>query len=397
MPQLCWYFQLHQPYRLRDLSIFDLGSEPSYFGQVEQDANREVFQKVAQKSYVPMLSLLYRLTQTVPEFVFAISGSGVFLEQAAEFAPEVIAWLKKLTATGQMEWLSETYHHSLASLYSPAEFQRQVAAHAQKLDELFQVRPTVFRNTELVYSNDVAELVAELGYQGMLTEAVDRYLNGQPKTTVYQDVSGQLKLLLKHAQLSDDIAFRFSERSWQWYPLTVDRYLEWLEVYPESEVINLFMDFETFGEHQWESTGIFDFFETLIRRFGERDWNSYKTPSQLFAGAKLGSLPTYNVPQPISWADVDRDLTAWVDNAFQRDCLRLVYELEPAILASRDAQLINDWRRLQTSDHFYYMCTKWSADGDVHAYFSPYESPYEAYRRFSIVLADVKRRLSLAT
>lgn len=393
MPQVCFYFQLHQPYRLADFTVFDLGNATTYF-EDNQQVNRQVFTKVATKSYIPMLTLLLNLLAKHPEFTFSLSCSGIFLDQAAAFEPAVITLLQKLVQTGRVELLAETYYHSLASLYSPTEFQHQVDLQLEKIKKLFKVTPTIFRNTELVYSNAIAEQVIAMGFTGMLTEAVPRYLHGRDKTVIYSDISGELPLLLKHAELSDDIAFRFSDKSWHEHPLTVEKYLRWLEVYPADHLINLFMDFETFGEHQWHDTGIFAFFEALVEQFLKGKHNHFVTPSQAITQTTTStSLPTYDVPVPISWADVDRDLTAWIDNAFQQDTISKIYALESAILASKNQTLISDWRKLQTSDHFYYMCTKWSADGDVHAYFSPYDSPFEAYRRFSIVLADLEGRL----
>lgn len=398
MPQVCIYLQLHQPDRLREVSLFEVGaSKPQYFSQGKQDENRTIFRKVAAKSYLPMLGLLLKLVDEEPRFCFALSCSGVFLEQAERYQPEVLRLLQMLAQSGRVEFLTETYYHSLASLYSQAEFERQVRMQYEAVQQLFGVQPKVFRNTELIYSNDVAAQVSTLPFPilGMLTEAVDRYLGRNSKTSVFKSTgTPALQLLLKHAQLSDDVAFRFSDRNWQWYPLTVDRYLEWVQVYGETEVLNLFMDFETFGEHQWKDTGIFDFFTEFVRRFSDKEWNSFTTPQQIFSRiSHTQKLPEYNVPEPISWADVDRDLTAWRENAFQQDTLRLIYSVESKVLESKNKQLLEDWRRLQTSDHFYYMCTKWSADGDVHAYFSPYDSPHEAYRRFSIVLADLVGRM----
>ncbi len=398
MPQICLYLQLHQPDRLRELSLFDVGAIKSqYFSKGKSDDNRKIFQKVAAKSYLPMLRLLNVLTERHAGFSFALSCSGVFLEQAERYEPEVLRLLQQLAKSGQVEFLAETYYHSLASLYSPAEFERQVRQQYVAVQQLFGLRPKVFRNTELIYSNAVAEQVATLPFPiaGMLTEAVDRYLGGRTKTQVFQSTgTPSLPLLLKHAQLSDDVAFRFSDRSWDWYPLTVDRYLDWVQVYGETELLNLFMDFETFGEHQWEDTGIFDFFTQFVARFLDKKWNTFTTPTKVFSQVSRNTtLPVYNVHEPISWADVDRDLTAWRENAFQQDTLRMIYSLESKVLKSKNKKLLSDWRRLQTSDHFYYMCTKWSADGDVHAYFSPYDSPQEAYRRYTIVLADVVGRL----
>ncbi|MBD3279692.1 MAG: alpha-amylase [Candidatus Pacebacteria bacterium] len=426
MPQLCFYLHLHQPYRLKDYNVFAIGNDQSYFADEQNLKNQQVFLKVAHKSYFPMLGLLERLLTQHSGFKFALSISGMFIEQAQLFAPEVLVLLQKLVKTGRVELLAETYYHSLAFLYSNKEFVWQINKHQQLIEELFGVKPRVFRNTELVYYNDLVKQLADFQFQGILTEAVDRYLAGHQRTQLFQSHSQPtLPLLLKHAQLSDDIAFRFSDKSWPWYPLQVEQYLDWIEIYPENELVNLFMDFETFGEHQWADTGIFEFFASFVAKFLQKPWNQFKTPQELFArfwqnhqsaastqsgkrtSAGSGPFqrhqqqsqgyqqnwPVYDVPEPISWADVDRDLTAWRDNQFQYDSLRVLYELEQPVLESGDPQLIQDWRRLQTSDHFYYMCTKWSADGDVHAYFSPYDSPQEAYRRYSIVLADLKERL----
>lgn len=393
MPQICLYFQLHQPYRLGDFSLFELGIGNSYFDSVENH-NKKIFQKVAQKSYIPMLGLLLQLTKVHPNFKFAVSCSGIFLEQAQHYSPQVIELLQALAKTKQVEFLAETYYHSLSCLYSEAEFKTQVNLHVEKIKNLFSLTPTVFRNTELIYSNKIANLVKDLNYEGMLTEAVPRFLGDRSKTRIYQSVGkAALPLLLKHAELSDDIAFRFSDPNWADYPIHADKYFSWLTNYGDDEIINLFMDFETFGEHQWTDTGIFEFFADLVKRISQSSSSVFKTPSELFQKAHK-NLPAYDVPEPISWADIDRDLTAWLANDLQQDSINKLYSIEKQILESQDQKLIEDWRKLQCSDHFYYMCTKWSADGDVHAYFSPYDSPLEAYRKYSIVLADLVGRLN---
>lgn len=386
MPQICFYFQLHQPYRLSDFNVFDLNNNADYFSK----DNKTIFQKVSNKSYRPMLSLLLKLVKRHREFKFSLSCSGVFLEQALEFDREVISLIQELVKTGQVELLAETYYHSLAGLYSRSEFKLQVKKHNDLIKELFDYQPVIFRNSELIYNNYIAEQVETMGYKAILTEAVDRYLHGRDRTRPYQSYTEKpLPLLLKHAPLSDDIAFRFSNKSWPEHPLTVEKYLRWVEIYPEDHLVNLFMDFETFGEHQWEDTGIFLFFESFISEFIMRDYNKFVTPREVVKDLEVDQLPVYDVPEPISWADVDRDLTAWVDNDLQKDTINKVYELERLVLKTANDQLIEKWRRLQTSDNFYYMCTKWSNDGDVHAYFSPFETPFEAYRHFSIVLADL--------
>jgi alpha-amylase len=366
------------------------------------DENKKIFAKVAKKSYVPMLSLIKVLLNKHEDFKCAFSISGVFLEQAQMYEPKVINLLKEVVATGRVELLGETYYHSLASLYSPSEFKIQVLRHTQLLEDLFDYTPQVFRNTELIYSNDIAEQITNLPFSGVLTEAVKRYLWDRPKTkTYFSNTKKKIPVLLKHAELSDDIAFRFSDKNWQMHPLSAQKYLEWVEIYPENEFVNLFMDFETFGEHQWEDTGIFAFWESFVDQFLSHSWNNFITPSdeveltlaELEQTKTIPDWRVYDVPEPISWADVDRDITAWRDNALQKDTLKHIYDMETNITQSGNMKLLDDWRNLQTSDHFYYMCTKWSADGDVHAYFSPYDSPYEAYRRYSIALADVKNRL----
>lgn len=402
MPQLCFYLHLHQPHRLKDVQIFDVGHGDLNYYEGSDHLNKVIFQKVAKKSYIPMLSLIKVLLKRHQNFKCAFSISGVFLEQAAAYEPKVITLLKEIVATERVELIGETYYHSLAALYSESEFSIQVARHTQLLQELFQYTPQVFRNTELIYSNDIAIQIGKLPFKGILTEAVERYLGNRPKTLSYfSNTKQRIPLLLKHAELSDDIAFRFSDKNWPMHPLSAEKYLEWVEIYPEEHTVNLFMDFETFGEHQWEDTGIFKFWEAFVEKFLSHSWNRFVTPLELVEQTESEKYPDgsvedwriYDVPEPISWADVDRDITAWRDNVLQQDTLKKIYEMEQAIIKHKDKKLMEDWRNLQTSDHFYYMCTKWSADGDVHAYFSPYDSPYEAYRRYSIVLADLQYRL----
>jgi len=397
MPQICLYFHLHQPYRLKEMNVFDVGKKrTSYFYSKKDDDNKKIFLKVAEKSYFPMLRLLLKLAKEEKKFKFAISIPGTFIEQCLAFEPEVLNLLKEIHKTGKLEILAETYYHSLAFLYSPKEFYFQIRKHLKIIKKHFGVTPTVFRNTELIYSNYVAELLSKFQFKGILTEAVDRYLDGKSRTQVFaSNTAVKIPLMLKHAKLSDDIAFRFSNKQWPMYPLTVEKYSRWINVFSEEQYVNLFMDFETFGEHHWEDTGIFEFFEEFIKSFLSKKWNKLVSPNQVFSKLtkKISKLPVYDVPEYISWADIDRSITAWRDNALQYDILYKVYSMREKILKSGNKRLIEDWRRLQSSDHYYYMCTKWSEDGDVHSYFSPYESPFEAYRRFSIVLADLEERL----
>lgn len=399
MSQICWYFQIHQPWRLRPYSLFEISQQHDYFATPASldFANQRVLEKVADKSYRPMLRLLADLLKQEPTFRFTLSLSGVSLEQVAAFAPDVLDLLQTVVDTGRVEILGETYYHSLAGLYDPVEFTSQVKQHSQLMDELFSVQPQVFRNTELVYTDRLAQQAQQLGFQAMLAEGADHVLHGRSPTRLYHPPhDSHFPLLLKHYQLSDDVAFRFSERSWVDWPLTAEKYAHWLTApFATDELINLFMDFETFGEHQWAEAGIFDFFRQLIPLLAQHSETQFVTPSQVITSQVPQDI--FSSEQPVSWADVDRDLTAWVGNPLQQDIIRQIYELGPHILASQDEALIEDWRRLQTSDHYYYMCTKWAADGDVHAYFSPYGSPYDAYVNMNNVLGDLKIRLEALT
>ena len=336
---------------------------------------------------------LLELLNKHPEFRFSFSLSGVFLEQLEEFAPEVLDSFRELVNTGRVEILSETYYHSLAFLYSKDEFLKQVIAHKNKVQDLLGYTPQVFRNTELIYSNEIAKAVEELGYKGILAEGADHVLEWRSPNFLYRPQgTNKIKLLLKNYRLSDDIAFRFSSKDWADYPLTAPKFANWVsEVNGNGNVVNLFMDYETFGEHQWEDTGIFEFLKAMPEEILKHPDNDFVTPTE--AIDRFDTIAELDVPNYISWADVERDLSAWLSNSIQHDAITKIYELEKDVVASKDMQLISDWRRLQTSDHFYYMCTKWFEDGDVHKYFNPYESPYEAFIAYMNVLADLKQRV----
>lgn len=392
MSSVCLYFQVHQPRRIRAYRHFDIGKEDYFSGDGDYNFNNiKVLQKVAQKCYLPGNALLLELLHKYPSFKFSFSFSGIFLEQLANF-PEVLRSFQKLIATGRVEVLAETYYHSLAFLYSEPEFLRQVNLHEQIIKKLFGVKPQAFRNTELIYNNEVGVLADKLGYKAVLAEGADRVLGWKSPNFIYTPVGAQkIKLLLKNYKLSDDIAFRFSESSWEHYPLTVEKYGYWLEqALINTDIVNLFMDYETFGEHQWEDTGIFEFLRRLPADLSARNI-SFVTPSE--AAAKYKARDILDIPDFVSWADVERDLSAWIGNQMQQDALSKVYALEEKVLFSEDKNLISDWRTLTTSDHFYYMCTKWFADGDVHKYFNPYESPYDAFRYYMNVYTDIVRRL----
>lgn len=395
MPAVCFYFQVHQPLRIKKYRIFDVGNDSNYFNASDESNlnNQKILNKVANKCYLPANAILLDLLKKYPEFKISFSLSGVFLEQLEMFCPELIKSWQELVGTGQVEILSETYHHSLSFLYSKDEFRCQVKLHQQKIKELFGVEPKVFRNTELIYNNDLAKEVANMGYQGIITEGADHILGWRSPNFLYQPQGvGSLKLLLKNYRLSDDIAFRFSSKEWQEHPLIAPKFAQWVSaVNGGGEIVNLFMDYETFGEHQWADTGIFDFLKALPKEILKHPDNTFITPSE--AVDKFQTVAELDIPHFISWADVERDLSAWLSNPIQHEALQKIYDLEKSVLATADQDIITDWRRLQTSDHFYYMCTKWFADGDVHKYFNPYESPYEAFIAFMNVVNDLKLRV----
>jgi len=389
MASVCFYFQVHQPCRLRRFSIFE--REPCYY---DEPRNREICLKVAHKCYRPTNALIEELIHRYEgRFRVAYSLTGVIIEQLQRYAPDVLESFQRLAATGAVEFLSETYYHSLAFLYSREEFVAQVALHRQLIQDLFGQTPRVFRNTELIYNNDVARAAAEMGYRVVLCEGADHLLGYRSPTYLYTPPHGlDVKLLLKNYRLSDDIAFRFGNRGWNEWPLRADKYARWVhQVNGNGYVVNLFMDYETFGEHQWEDTGIFEFLRHLPGEVFRLPDNDFKTPSE--CAAAYPSSGEYDVPHVISWADTERDLSAWLGNAMQSNALHELYRLEPAVKELGDPDVLRDWRMLQTSDHFYYMCTKYFADGDVHKYFNPYDTPYDSFINFMNVLDNLRARL----
>lgn len=392
MPDICFYFQVHQPYRLRHYTFFDIGQSPFY---EDEDANCGILLKVARKCYLPMNALLLRLIKRHEgRFKASFSISGTALDQFEAYAPEVIQSYRELMETGCVEMLSETCAHSLAFLYSPEEFRLQVRRHDDRIEELFGVRPSVFRNTELIYNNALARAVEDMGYRAILAEGADHVLGWRSPNYLYRPAGCRnLRLLLKNYSLSDDIAFRFSNRQWPEFPLTADKFASWLQAASTSgNLVNLFMDYETFGEHQWESTGIFQFMEALPDAVLRLPGFAFVTPSE--AAERHEPVAELDVHNFMSWADVERDLTAWLGNDMQHDAIEAVYRLEQRVKRRNDPDMLRTWQRLQTSDHFYYMCTKWFSDGDVHSYFNPYGTPYDAYINYMNVLADFTLRIN---
>ncbi|MBR9701111.1 polysaccharide deacetylase family protein [Candidatus Woesearchaeota archaeon] len=389
MVAICFYFQVHQPYRLRNYSVFDIGRKTDYF---DDNKNREVLRKVGRKCYLPTNNVLLDLIKHHPEFKATFCISGVCLEQMRDYMPEVLESFKTLAATGRVEFLAETYYHSLSFLYDKEEFESQVTKHTELIQELFGQTPKVFRNTELIYNNELANHVEGMGFNAILSEGWDPVLGWRSPNFVYKSkTTNNLKLLMKNYKLSDDVAFRFSNKSWNEWPLTVEKYVDWLNSNNgNGEVINLFMDYETFGEHQWEDTGIFDFLRALPHEFLKHPDNSFVTVSE--AVTNFPVRDEVDMHHYVSWADLERDLSAWLGNSMQQGAIRELYKLGEAVKETGDEELTERWRRLTTSDHFYYMCTKWFADGDVHKYFNPYDSPYEAYIAFMNVLNDIAIR-----
>ena len=480
MSTICFYFQVHQPYRIKKYRVFDIGNDNQYFDNHTEDNtnNAKILRKVISKCYLPANTLLLKILNEHPDFRISFSLSGVFLEQLIQYTPEVLESFKDLVKTGKCEILGETYYHSLAAVYSKEEFLEQVRLHMHLIKKIFGVTPKVFRNTELIYSNEIAKFAEEMGFDGIISEGEDKSLRGRSPNQLYAP-SGCKKIvaLLKNYRLSDDIAFRFSDSNWQEFPLTAYKFVDWVSKIKQSEntiknpIFNLFMDYETFGEHQWEESGIFNFLEHLPRVFLSNKDNQFCTPSEIIAnqvskkastysnkvssepvslgikksnpcnaktniktnikiiGSKIQifipdstlnlktqdnnltvsktkefqvskfefeniDLPVLDVPKYISWADTERDLSAWRSNQMQHEALDKIYSFEQSVKQFGDQKLIDDWRKLTTSDHFYYMCTKYWNDGDVHKYFSPYESPYEAFIYYMNVLKDLEIRVN---
>jgi alpha-amylase len=394
MKAIVLYLHVHQPYRIRHYSIFDSGVNHDYFDAAydDQESNERILHKVAEKSYLPTNTKLLKLLKEHPEFKVSLSITGTVLEQLEKWSPKALKSFQELVSTGQVEIVGETYHHSLAFFYSRAEFEVQVRMHREKVEQLFGQTPKVFRNTELSYNNDLAFWADKAGYKGILAEGWDPVLGWRSPNYVYRpSYTDNIRLLMKNYKLSDDIAFRFGNQEWKEWPLTADKFTHWLNADHEATNFNLFMDYETFGEHQWDESGIFEFLEHLPAEWLKNEGNTFMTVSEAIDA--FDPKDTVDVPQTTTWADTERDLSAWLGNAMQQEAIHALYDLQEQVIHSHDLALIEDWRRLQTSDHFYYMCTKWFNDGDIHAYFSPYDTPYEAFMNFMNSYHDLKYRL----
>ena len=389
---ICLYFQVHQPTRLRLYRFFDIGKDSHYY---DDFANRTILKRIAQKCYLPMNELLLEsIKKNKGKFKLAFSISGSALEQFDRYAPEVIESFCKLAETGCVEFLCETYNHSLSSLASRQEFEHQVLKHKAAVEQYFGVEPKTFRNTELIYSDGIGGMVYDLGFKTMLTEGARHIMGWRSPNYVYNnDYKPGLKLLLRNYSLSDDVAFRFSDRGWAEWPLTAEKFVDWLKA-AEGEIVNLFMDYETFGEHQGAECGIFEFMRALPDAVIKEKDLEFVTPER--AAAKHKSVADLSVMQPISWADEERDVTAWLGNELQQDAYNKLYGLQEKLSILNDATLWADYGHLQESDHLYYMCTKFFSDGEIHKRFNPYDTPYEAFINYMNVLSDFIIRVNNA-
>jgi alpha-amylase len=392
MKTVCLFFQIHQPFRHRRYRFFDIGNDHYYY---DDYTNESIMRKIAQKSYLPTNKLLLKLaTRLKDKFKVSFSISGLALEQFELYAPEVIESFQNLAKTGCVEFLSETYSHSLASLKDKTIFEEQVKLHDQIIFRLFGQKPRIFRNTEMIYSDEIGAEIAEMGFNAMLTEGAKHVLGWKSPNYVYVNaINPRLKVLMRNFKLSDDIAFRFSNTNWVDYPLTADKFVNWLEkANPKEEVFNLFLSYESFGERQPKESGIFDFLENFALKTANHTSLKFATPSEVIED--LQPVSAVSVPYPISWADNERDLTAWLGNGMQKEAFEKLYNLRQQIKKCTDTELIKDWNYLQVSDHFYYMSTKYFSDGEVHSYFNPFDSPYEAFINYMNVLSDFKIRLN---
>jgi alpha-amylase len=393
MPSVCIYFQVHQPCRLRRYSFFDVGCIHNY---EDEEENRRILDRVAEKCYLPANALLLELLERHDgKFRIAFSLSGVAIDQFERYRPDIMESFRKLAGTGCVEFLNETDSHSLAFLFSREEFQDQVRRHSERIKTHFGQPALTFRHTELIYNNDLAQVVEEMGYRTILAEGAEKIIGQMSPNHLYRPTGCKiLKLLLRNYPLSDDVAFRFSDRNWVEYPLTANKYAHWLhQIRGEGAVINLFMDYETIGEHQWQETGIFAFLRALPTEILNHPDFRFQTPSEVSETHE--AVTEIDCPGFISWADEERDTTAWLGNAMQQDAARTLYKQESAVRNQRDERIVKIWRMLQTSDHFYYMCTKWFSDGDVHRYFNPFESPYEAYINYMNIIDDLTQSITI--
>jgi alpha-amylase len=395
MKSISLFFQVHQPFRHRRYRFFDIGNDHYYY---DDYANETIMRRVAEKSYLPTNKLLLKLADELEgKFKVSFSITGTVLEQFELYAPEVIESFQKLAKTGCVEFLSETYSHSLSSLKNKVIFEKEVKKHSKKIEELFGFKPKVFRNTEMIYSDEIGEMVSDMGYKAILTEGARHVLGWKSPNFLYVNAANpKLKVFMRNFKLSDDISFRFSNTNWSEYPLTAEKFTSWLnQLDKREEVVNLFLSYESLGGRQPKESGIFNFLEYLVKNVVKDPGLRFATPSEVLS--KVQPVSAVSVPHPISWADEERDLTAWLGNEMQKEAFSKLYKVSTQIENCSDEELEKDWNYLQASDHFYYMSTKFFSDGEVHSYYNPFESPYEAFINYMNVLSDFKIRLNAIT
>ena len=392
MKTVCLYFQVHQPWRLKVYRFFNIGKDHNY---LDDFTNRAIMQKVARQCYLPMNALLLKLIkENKGAFKCSFSITGSVVEQFRAYAPEVLDSFRALAETGCVEFLAETYSHSLAALSSKEDFVEQVKLHSKMIKDEFGKKPVAFRNTELIYSDQIGEMVAGLGFKTILAEGAKHVMGWKSPNYIYTNaIDNSLRVLLRNYKLSDDIAFRFSNQGWDQYPLTADKFAQWVKE-DNGDVVNLFMDYETFGEHQKADTGIFDFMKAMPAAVLSKGDICFSTVSE--AAKSSQPVGVLHCPHVMSWADEERDVTAWLGNELQNEAFSKLYALKDKVKALKSADYEYVWNFMQTSDHFYYMATKWLSDGDVHSYFNPYGSSYEAFINYMNVLSDFEIEIDKA-
>jgi len=389
---ICIYFQIHHPERLRKYQFFDIGKKHNYF---DNYANRSELEDLAENCYLPANALLLDLIKKYEgKFKVAFSISGSAIDQLEMHTPEVIRSFQELAQTGQVEFLAETYSHSLASLSEDTdEFELQVKRHSAAIKELFGKKPVTFRNTSLIYSDKIGKRVADLGFKTMLTDGAKHVLGWKSPNFLYKNALDEnLNLLLKNSKLSDDIAIRFSDRNWSEYPLTSEKYADWVShSLQDTEVLNLFMNYEVIGHYNRAESGIFDFLRYFIQQIAENPNYQFLLPKEVTK--KHTAKDILPVPYPISWTDEERDITSWLGNELQKEAFTELFKIQPLVKKKKNAELNEDYSRLQASEHFYFMRTKLFSGADYHKYILPYESPYEAFINYMNVLSDFIERV----
>jgi alpha-amylase len=376
--------------RLNRFSVLNIGSGSNPYDYFNDHLNQKIFEKVANKCYLPTNNLILDLIESYDKkFRVSYSLTGTFIEYCQKHMPEIIQSFQDLVSTGAVDLIEETYFHSLSGLYEDlSEFEEQVSMHRHMVKDLFNVTPKVFRNTEAIFDNRIAKKVADMGYKGIITEGTKKILQWRSSNYLYKPVNSDISVLLRNYSLSDDIGFRFSAKGWVGFPLTADKYASWM-AQNQGDIINLFMDYETFGEHHWEDTGIFNFLRHLPENVLNHDHMDFVTVSE--AVDRYKPVGTIDVPWAISWADEDRDVSTWLGNNMQQVCFNELQALGKQIKKLKNPEKLDAWRKLQTSDHLYYISTKGFEDGAVHSYFSHYDNPYDGFINYMNILQDFKQ------